>query len=66
MSNKMFLGENQFLYQVIQKCGCMKNLGIFFKQPTKIHFISNFSGEINLAQTSFRNHIKFVGEKLNE
>jgi predicted nucleotidyltransferase len=42
---------------MIQKYSYGKVLEIFFKNPTKIHFIRQISREINLAQTSVRNKI---------
>ena len=43
---------------MIQKCSYIKVLEVFFKEPTKIHFIREISKSISLAQTSVRNHIK--------
>lgn len=42
---------------MIQECSLLRVLEIFFKEPTKIHFIREIAREINLAQTSVRNHI---------
>ena len=42
---------------MIQECSLLKVLAVFFRKPTKIHFIREISREINLAQTSVRNHI---------
>ena len=35
----------------------MNVLGVFFREPTKLHFIKEISKEIKLAPTSVRNHI---------
>ncbi len=43
---------------MIQKCNYLRVLEIFFKEPTKIHFIREISRKIPLAQTSVRNYIK--------
>lgn len=43
---------------MIQKCNYIRVLGVFFKEPTKIHFIREVGRKISLAQTSVRNHIK--------
>ena len=45
---------------MIQKCNYGRVLEIFFKEPTKIHFIREISKIISLAQTSVRNHIKEI------
>lgn len=53
------------MYHMIQKSGYDRVLEIFFKEPTKIHFIREISKKISLAQTSVRNHIKgFEKEEL--
>lgn len=33
---------------------------VFFREPTKIHFIKEISRKIKLAPTSVRNHIKYL------
>lgn len=43
---------------MIQKCSLIRVMGVFFREPTKIHFIREISREIGLAQTSVRNHLK--------
>lgn len=43
---------------MIQKCNYNRVLEVFFKEPTKIHFIREVSRKISLAQTSVRKHIK--------
>ena len=43
---------------MIQKCSLIAVLEVFFKEPTKMHFIREISREIKLAQTSVRNHVK--------
>ena len=48
------------MYHMIQKCNYGRVLEIFFKEPTKIHFIREISKIISLAQTSVRNHIKEI------
>lgn len=60
---KKFLYGDTFMYHMIQKCGYLRTLEVFFLNPTRINFIRSISKEINLAQTSVRNHIKFL---LNE
>ncbi len=45
---------------MIQKSSYDKVLEVFFKEPTKIHFIREISKKILLAQTSVRNHIKKI------
>jgi len=42
---------------MIQECSLLKVLEVFFKEPTRIHFIREIAREITLAQTSVRNHI---------
>ena len=42
---------------MIQKCSLLEVLEVFFKEPTKIHFIREISRRIRLAPTSVRNHI---------
>ena len=41
-----------------QICSIMSVMEIFFKEPTKIHFIREIGRKINLAQTSTKNNIK--------
>lgn len=43
---------------MLQKCSYDKVLGVFFREPSKIHFIKEISRKISLAHTSVRNHIK--------
>lgn len=57
-----YISKDTFMYQMIQKCGYMATLEIFFREPTKIHFIREVSRKVNLAQTSVRNHFKFLAE----
>jgi len=42
---------------MIQKCSLWKVVEIFFKEPTKIHYIREISRNINLAPTSVKKHI---------
>lgn len=42
------------------KCSYDRVLEIFFKEPSKIHFIKEISKKISLAHTSVRNHIKEI------
>jgi len=42
---------------MIHKCSFYKSLEVFFKEPTRIHFIREVSKKINIAQTSTRNNI---------
>ncbi|MEX0920167.1 MAG: nucleotidyltransferase domain-containing protein [Candidatus Pacearchaeota archaeon] len=49
---------------MIQNCSYIRVLEVFFKEPTKVHFIREISRKIDLAQTSVRNHIKTM-EKEN-
>jgi predicted nucleotidyltransferase len=58
-----YISKDTFLYHMIQKCGYLKTLEVFFREPTKTHFIRSVSKEINLAQTSVRNHFKFLIER---
>jgi len=57
-----YISKDTFMYQMIQKCGYMKTLEVFFREPTSLHFIRSISKKINLAQTSVRNHVKFLLE----
>ena len=57
-----YIDKDTFMYQMIQKCGYMKTLEVFFKEPTQIHFIRSINNKIDLAQTSVRNHILFLLE----
>ena len=45
---------------MVQKSSYDKVLEIFFKEPTKIHFIREISKRISLAPTSVRNNIKEI------
>jgi len=44
---------------MIQKCSNIKVLGVFFEEPTQLHFIREISNKINLAPTSV---IKYIRE----
>ena len=48
---------------MLQKCGYNKVLAVFFKEPTKVHFIRGISKNINLATTSVK---KYIEELNNE
>ena len=43
---------------MVQKCSYMKVLGVFFREPTRIHFIKEISRKISLAPTSVRVYFK--------
>lgn len=43
---------------MIQKCSLISVAGVFFKEPTKVHFIKEISKKIKLAPTSVRKHIQ--------
>jgi predicted nucleotidyltransferase len=43
---------------MLQKCSYSRILEVFFKEPTKIHFIKEIGRKISLAHTSVRNHIR--------
>lgn len=60
---KRDINNDTFMYHMLQKCGYMKTLEVFFREPAKIHFIREVSKKINLAQTSVRNHVKFLFDK---
>jgi len=45
---------------MVHKCGYFKVLGVFFAEPTAIHFIKEISKKIKLAPTSVRKHIKDI------
>jgi len=42
---------------MIQKCSYLKVLEVFFKEPTKVHFIREISRNIKLATTSVKKHL---------
>ncbi len=46
------------MYHMLQKCSYIRVLEVFFKEPTRVHFIREISRKINLATTSIRNYIK--------
>jgi len=48
---------------MLQKCGYNRVLEVFFKEPTKVHFIREISRRINLATTSVK---KYIEELSNE
>ncbi len=47
------------MLHMIQKCSIIRVLGIFFEEPTQLHFIREISKKINLAPTSV---IKYINE----
>jgi len=61
-NSNIYIPKDTLMYHMIQKCGYMKTLEVFFREPIKIHFIRSVSRKINLAPTSVRNHIKFLVE----
>jgi len=46
------------MFMVLQNCSLWKVLGVFFAEPTKIHYIKSISKKIRLAPTSVKNHLK--------
>jgi len=42
---------------ILQKCSLWNVAEVFFREPTKIHFIKEISKKINLAHTSVKNHL---------
>ncbi|MBS3081432.1 nucleotidyltransferase domain-containing protein [Candidatus Pacearchaeota archaeon] len=42
---------------MIQKCSYLKVFEVFFKEPTKVHFIREISRNIKLATTSVKKHL---------
>lgn len=55
---KSNLNKDTFMYHMLQKSGYYNTLEVFYREPTKIHFIREISREINLAQTSVRKYFK--------
>lgn len=45
---------------MIHKSSMLAVLEVFFKEPTKVHFIREISRKISLAQTSTRNNTKYL------
>ena len=45
---------------MIQKCSYLKVLEVFFKEPTKVHFIREISRNIKLASTSVKKHLSEI------
>jgi|SRR3989344_1439415 len=45
---------------MIQKCSLFAVTEVFFKEPTKIHFIREISRKVKLAPTSIRKHIQIL------
>jgi predicted nucleotidyltransferase len=58
-----FKSNDTFMYHVLQKCGYLKTLELFFLEPTNIHFIREISRKIKLSQSSVRNHVNFLLEE---
>lgn len=50
------------MYIMLQKCSIWKVAGVFFIEPTKVHYIKGISKKINLAHTSVKNHINTLLE----
>tara|TARA_Y100000310_G_scaffold321147_1_gene378410 strand:+ start:2176 stop:2712 length:537 start_codon:yes stop_codon:yes gene_type:complete len=43
---------------MLQKCNIIKTAGVFFKEPTKQHYLIEISRKTNLAHTSTKQHLK--------
>lgn len=43
---------------MLQKCSIFKVAGVFFKEPTKDHYLIEVSKKIQMAHTSVKNHLK--------
>lgn len=53
------------MLHMIQKCSSISVLGVFFQEPTQLHFVREISKKINLAPTSVIKYIKeFQKERL--
>lgn len=50
------------MYMIVQKCSLWNVAEIFFKEPTKVHFIQGISKKIKLAPTSVKKHIQTLAE----
>ena len=48
---------------ILQKCSIWRVAEIFFKEPTKLHFIHSISKKIKLAPTSVKNHVISLQEQ---
>ena len=45
---------------MLQNCSLWNVAEVFFKEPTKMHFIKSISKKINLAHTSVKRHIEIL------
>lgn len=52
---------------ILQKCSLWKVAEVFFREPTRVHYIKEISKKINLAHTSVKKHVReLIGEGLVE
>lgn len=49
---------------MLQECSILKTVGIFFKEPTKDHYLLEISRKANLAHTSVTKQLKIL-KKIN-
>lgn len=46
------------MYYMLQKCSILKVAGVFFKEPTKEHYLLEISKKAGIAHTSVKEHLK--------
>lgn len=59
----IFIDKDTSMLQMKQKCSIISVAGIFFREPTGIHFIREIGKRIGLAPTSVKNNINYLLEK---
>ena len=42
---------------MLQKCSILRVLGVFFNEPTKLHYLIEISKKASLAHTSTKKHL---------
>jgi DNA-binding transcriptional ArsR family regulator len=58
----IYIPKDIKMYMIAQKCSLWNVAEIFFKEPTRVHYVKEISRKIALAPTSVTNHLKTLYE----
>ncbi len=58
-----YIPKDTLMYLMVGKCSYLRVLEIFFREPTRIHFIKDISRQIGLAHTSVRANVRKLAEE---
>ena len=57
-SNTTVIKRITFLSDMLQKCSILKVAGVFFREPTRDHYLIEISKKANLSHTSTKTHLQ--------